>query len=194
MKVFASNVFHIYNRGNNKQLIFFSEENYFFFLFKLKKHIGPHCEILAYCLMPNHFHLLIYTDEHFDRHEFSKAFGIALRSYTRAINKQEQRTGSLFQQNSRSKQIVNAGSGNYILTCFNYIHLNPYKAGLVKKIEDWPHSSIGEYLNTYPSGIKLCNRDLCRRFIDLPEEPLLIIQQTYVYLSDGITIVMPSLK
>lgn len=61
---FASeNIYHIYNRGNDKQLIFFNRDNYLYFLKKLRKYIFPHCEILDYCLMPNHFHLLVYADE-----------------------------------------------------------------------------------------------------------------------------------
>ncbi len=52
-------IYHIYNRGNNSQLIFFEKENYNHFLRLVKKFLLPNCEILAWCLMPNHFHFLI---------------------------------------------------------------------------------------------------------------------------------------
>jgi len=52
-------IYHLYNRGNNSQKVFFARENYLFFLEKLRKHILPHADLLAWCLMPNHFHLMI---------------------------------------------------------------------------------------------------------------------------------------
>ncbi|MCX6231905.1 MAG: hypothetical protein NTZ33_10215 [Bacteroidetes bacterium] len=54
-------IYHIYNQGNNKQKIFFSRENYLYFLKKLGTYIQPHADILAWCLMPNHFHLMVYV-------------------------------------------------------------------------------------------------------------------------------------
>ena len=117
-------IYHIYNRGNNKQTIFFNRDNYIFFLNKIRQHILPHCEILNYCLLPNHFHFMIYSDERTVlpvssralgmtrinnsqpiKTKFSEAWRIALSSYTQAINRQEQRTGSLFTQNTKNKQV-----------------------------------------------------------------------------------------
>ncbi len=63
MDFVSQNIYHIYNRGNNKQLIFFKEANYIYFLGKIRKFVTPHCELLAYVLMPNHFHLLVQADE-----------------------------------------------------------------------------------------------------------------------------------
>ncbi|MFA5463901.1 MAG: hypothetical protein WC265_07490, partial [Dysgonamonadaceae bacterium] len=54
-------IYHIYNQGNNRQRIFFREENYTFFLQKMKKYLLPYCDILAWCLMPNHFHWMVYV-------------------------------------------------------------------------------------------------------------------------------------
>ena len=54
-------LYHIFNQGNNREKIFFSRENYLFFLTKIKAHILPHADVLAWCLMPNHFHLMIYV-------------------------------------------------------------------------------------------------------------------------------------
>ena len=59
MKFYQGNIYHVYNRGNNSQKIFFEEENYIYFLKKMRRFLLPHCDILAWCLMPNHFHWMI---------------------------------------------------------------------------------------------------------------------------------------
>lgn len=99
-----SSFYHIFNRGNNRQAIFFKRDNYLYFLKKTRKYLLPYLDILSYCLMPNHFHFLVLTKSDFLHKEFSNSLKIMLRSYTRAINKQEDRTGSLFQQNTKIKR------------------------------------------------------------------------------------------
>ncbi len=59
MNFAEEHIYHVYNRGNNSQTVFFNHENYMFFLEKIRTHIFPHADILAWCLMPNHFHLMI---------------------------------------------------------------------------------------------------------------------------------------
>jgi putative transposase len=112
MKFEEDNLYHIYNRGNNKQQIFFNAENYLYFLYKMRAYLRPHCDILAYCLMPNHFHFLINTNNQsvitktvgsFEKNVLSEGIRILLSSYTQAINKQEKRVGSLFTQNTKCK-------------------------------------------------------------------------------------------
>src|SRR5438045_2113325 len=108
MELSDGNVFHVYNRGNQQQQIFFSDANYIFFLKKMEKQLLPHAHLLAYCLMPNHFHWLVQIKENEEKpgdfaFNFSKATGVLLRSYARALQRQQQFTGSLFQQNSKSK-------------------------------------------------------------------------------------------
>jgi len=168
MKLFPNNIYHIYNRGNNKQIIFFSRENYLYFLQKVRKQIKPFVEIMAYCLMPNHFHLLVFSPVSFDSKEFADKFKILLSSYTRAVNKQQKNTGSLFQQHSRAKCLSyeSKSDTDYGLICFNYIHQNPYLAGLVKKIEDWEFSSIRDYLGLRNGT--LCNKEFSIKTLGLP--------------------------
>ena len=61
--VFAEgNIYPIYNRGNNFQPLFFYRENYLFFLDKMKKYLLPYADVLAWCLMPNHFHWMILVN------------------------------------------------------------------------------------------------------------------------------------
>lgn len=159
MKIEAGHIYHIYNRGNNRQRIFFKPDNYIFFIKKMRLLLHPHCHFLAYCLMPNHFHFLIYATEQtiapFQRSKSQKAIKMSvfahgmkqlLSGYAKAINKQEGRTGSLFRQNT--KCIQTSGDNfeeGYSLQCFYYIHLNPVKARLVAEASMWAYSSSPDY-------------------------------------------------
>jgi putative transposase len=171
MHLIEGEFYHIYNRGNNKQQIFFNDENYLFFLRKIREQLSSRVDILAYCLMPNHFHMLICANEKsitektsFGRksmQEFAYKVGIMLSSYTQAINKQNNTTGSLFQQKTKAKILcaeVNGGIENYIENCFFYIHRNPLAAGLVKNLNEWIYSSYLDYIGQRNGT--LCNRSL----------------------------------
>jgi putative transposase len=119
--------------------------------------------------MPNHFHFMVSTYTKFDEEKFSTGFKILLSSYTKAINIQENRSGSLFQQNSKAKcltALTNYKSNNYGLICFNYIHQNPVNAGIVNNMEDWEFSSFRDY-----SGMRngtLCNKAFAYDLIGIP--------------------------
>lgn len=163
--------YHIYNRGNNKQNIFFNEDNYHYFLDKIETHITPTCDLLAYCLMPNHFHLLVSTNEQSEN--LSEALRVVLSSYTRGINNQENRLGSLFQQNTKRKQINVYDKGRYLNVVFNYIHQNPVEAKLCISPEDWSFSSFNEYLDIKPLSRYICNTQLALKYIENPNLYLL---------------------
>jgi putative transposase len=176
MHFIPDQVYHIYNRGNNKQRTFLYEKNYYFFLTKIEKQISPVCNILAWCLMPNHFHLLIYATEEscIERasfggkpmQELSYQIGILLSSYSQAINKQNKTTGSLFQQKTKAKCIttldIDCDPGNvnnsYLITCMHYIHQNPWKAGLANGMENWKFSSFHNYIGG--NIVLKCDHDL----------------------------------
>ena len=174
-------IYHIYNRGNNNQKIFYQPKNYFFFLKKVKNSFLTYCNILAYCLMPNHFHLMIKVKEDYLSNELEssdKAFrnieplnrtiATLLSSYTKAINNQEGKTGSLFQQRTKAKCLTDHYYIDYPLFCFYYIHQNPVRAKLVHKIEDWQYSSFNEYLGK--SNINICSIEIAYKLLDLPDE------------------------
>ena len=95
-----------------------------------------------------------------------------LRSYTRAINKSYERTGSLFQQKSKTKLIKNYNRKQsdevYDLICFHYIHQNPLTFNLVKKLEDWEFSSFREYIGI--KNFSLANKLLAYQLLNLPNE------------------------
>jgi putative transposase len=172
MDFISNNLYHFYNRGNNGKKIFFTRENYLFFLEKIKIHVIPYADIICWCLMPNHFHFMIYTKENLKGKELNGSIGIMLRSYTRAINKRYERTGSLFQQKSKTKLIKNYNRKQsdevYDLICFHYIHQNPLISNLVKKLEDWEFSSFRDYIGTQNGS--LVNKLLAYELLNLPNE------------------------
>ena len=160
---------HIYNQGNNRQPIFFNEENYHFFLEKVKHFVSPAADILAYCLMPNHFHFLVYTNHSsckvvkvgsLQLQTLSNAFRNLQSSYAQAINKQHKRNGSLFRQRTKMKVLLDSTQS---IMCLHYIHQNPLKARLVTKMENWKHSSFAEYCE--PKNNLLCNLSLSEELL-----------------------------
>jgi REP element-mobilizing transposase RayT len=134
--------YHIYNRGNNKEPIFFERENYLFFLRQFLKYFPlAIAEIHAFCLMPNHYHFLVRFIKEIDVSTRMKYFGI---SYAKAINNRYERTGHLFEGRFKIKHV---DSDEYLLHLSRYIHLNPFFAKLVCKAEDWEFSSYRIYLS-----------------------------------------------
>ncbi|MGE0089998.1 MAG: transposase [Bacteroidales bacterium] len=226
MKFENGYIYHIYNQGNNRQNIFFNRDNYLFFLKKIKTHITPYSDILAWCLMPNHFHLMVLVNEislpidltegfvqsgfevkteGFAKSEtlgsrsrtLNQSIGIMLRSYTSAINKQENRSGSLFRKVTKS-ECINCPKGltplfynmeyntqirvdhselQYPQICFQYIHQNPVKAGLVNTETAWEFSSAQDYaglrngslVNKVVAKSTLCFEDLITEGFALSE-------------------------
>ncbi len=141
--------YHFYNRGNNRQAVFFESANYLYFLRGLKKYVSPVAEVVAYCLMPTHYHILsrIKTSEVSQTSEVSRQVSRAMQkfliSYTKAINKRFERVGALFQGQFQAKPIQ---TYNHLLNLCVYIHPNPVKDGLVDAPEDWLYSNYLEWM------------------------------------------------
>jgi putative transposase len=136
----AGYYYHLYNRGHNYQDIFFNRENYLYFLRQFRQYLIPDTlDVISYCLMPNHYHFIVYlkTDD------FTQKIQPFILSYSKAINKQYQRVGSLFQG---KYQAIIVDKDEYLLHLSRYINLNPVQANLVSKAEDWEFSSYPEYL------------------------------------------------
>jgi len=131
--------YHIYNRGNNHAAIFFERENYLFFLRQLRKYLYAQVEIVAYCLMPNHYHLLV----HLETENFPQLMQPFLVSYSKAINQRFNRAGTLFEGPFKAIRIERE---EYLLALSRYIHLNPVKARLVARAEEWEFSSYRDFI------------------------------------------------
>jgi REP element-mobilizing transposase RayT len=157
--------YHIYNRGNNGELIFLDERNPAYFLSLYAKYVAPVAATYAYCLVPYHFHLLvrIRDDERTapscerarqEKHgnpSPSLAFSKLFSAYAKAINREYGRTGSLFEKPFRRKLI---DSDAYFVSLVAYIHRNPQKHGLVADFRPWPLSSYRAILSTGQTQIE----------------------------------------
>jgi putative transposase len=143
--------YHIYNRGNNGENIFHEERNCRYFLELYAKHIHPVVDTYAYCLMPNHFHVLGRTkseaelaqmSDFFEKSDISNAatrgFAAFFTAYTKAINKAYSRTGRLFQEHFGRIEVT---SDDYFTNLVFYIHFNPQKHGFASDFSKWPWSS-----------------------------------------------------
>ncbi len=140
--------YHIYNRGNNGENLFIEERNYQYFFELYIRHIYPIANTYAYCLMKNHFHLLVQMKSEEDLTGFqnlsglnlnySKQFSNLFNAYTKTINNTYQRTGSLFQ---RPFKRILVDSDAYLTHLVNYIHHNPQKHGFTDDFRTYPYSS-----------------------------------------------------
>lgn len=142
--VFENAFYHVFNRGINKQQIFISDDDYFFFLRKmndLKKKYDH--SIYAFCLMPNHFHISIQTR----KISISKIMSSLATSYSMYFNRIYEHFGPVFQNRFKSILIE---SDSYFLKLSQYIYLNPVKAGLVSDPILYKFSSIREALGREP--------------------------------------------
>ena len=220
MNFYPTQLFHIFNQGNNRETLFYDDHNYHYFLWKMKAHLLPFGDLIAYCLMPNHFHWLFYVRNieitrkeywsHLDGIEtlrrkskeetnvwesiqrrklkrvadpedfitLNSAIGDLQKGYTRALNKERGRTGSLFRHRCKAKdgwyhlkkkghQLREVDKFNlnnrYAKTCMRYIHKNPEEANLVVNAEDYPYSSARDY-----AGLRkgtLLNLELGRKIL-----------------------------
>ena len=144
----GSGIYHVMMRGVNKQRIFERDGDYKLFLNRLwglvdpvddnGMHVPALCHVYAYCLMPNHVHLLL--------RERSESVSQCVKrlsvSYAQYYNNRYERVGHLFQGRFRSEPV---GDMAYFVTLLRYIHQNPVKAGICSRVEDYRWSSWSEY-------------------------------------------------
>ena len=134
------NFYHIYNRGINGTTIFTSDENKNFFLKQLNKYLTDKISFYAYCLMDNHFHLVVKINV--EREVVTQGFSNFFNSYSKAFNKQNDRTGSLFEKHFKRIKLTDE---DYLKQLIVYVHLNP-KHHLGLKFEDYKFSSYQSFL------------------------------------------------
>jgi REP element-mobilizing transposase RayT len=133
--------YHIYNRGVGRQPIFREADNYVFVLRRVKTYANSFgIAVVAYCLMPNHYHFLL-------RQDGEEPAGLlpqrVFNSYTKAFNKRYNRTGTLFEGRFKA---IHVDRDEYLLHLCRYIHANPVKHGVVSRLEDWPYSNCHEWI------------------------------------------------
>lgn len=193
-KIFLENnkIYHIYNRGVDKRIVFTEDDNYkrfidYFFdfndfkLLDISEDLGEEnlrretsenilenidnkflVDILAFCLMPNHFHLLLRQKSEGGIAKFMQRIGTG---YTVAFNKKEERSGSLFQGTFKAVQVENQEYLDYLIF---YIHFNPLS--LMEKEKTNKKEIILDFLNNYRWSSHKDYFDVDK----LPEDQLLI--------------------
>jgi len=162
----GGNYYHIYNRGNNKDDIFFENENYYHFLRLFEKYIDPIAETYAWCLLKNHFHMLVYLKTDLEINlsllsystvkkpkdvSASKQFSHFFNAYTQSINRRHNRTGSLFEKPFKRKLVK---TEDYFQKLIYYIHNNPVHHGFTKTIAEYPWSSYKRIMSDNSSKLK----------------------------------------
>jgi len=139
--------YHIYNRGNNGQDAFFDAKNYKFFIRKMTSYLPVIGEVYAYCLMRNHYHIVLRIKEKNELPEKyqknpSQVISNLLNSYVKLINLTTHRTGSLFEKTFERKRITTEA---YLKKVVLYVHLNPEKHKVTDSFLDYPYSSAHHY-------------------------------------------------
>ncbi len=164
-------IYHLFNRAVGNEKLFNSKENYLYFLRKYGEHSKAVCDTYCYCLLPNHFHLLVKIKDdknitdHFQRIKgkepdvydniklsdfIMERVGNWLNSYTKAFNKMYNRKGALFMDYTKRTEIE---KDNDFCKIIHYILANPVHHGLVKTIEEWPYSSYHSFLSDSPTRL-----------------------------------------
>lgn len=156
MKEYGENeIYHVYNRGVDKMNIFREEADYTFFLHLLKRYLSPSqyadklgrlapnyadaVHLIAFCLMPNHFHLLVFLKE---KEGLEHLMRSTMTAYSRYFNTKYERLGPLFQSRFLASRV---SSDAYYWHISRYIHLNPMD--IAEDWQDYEYSSIGYYLD-----------------------------------------------
>lgn len=158
----GTGIFHVMMRGINHQTIFEAPEDYYQFIATLDRMrfryddegtpSGSNCTYYAYCLMSNHFHLLIREREE----SVGETIKRIASSYVYYYNRKYGRDGHLFKERFKSEPVNDMA---YFTTLLRYIHQNPVKAGIVEHVRDYEFSSWGEYDGSVDSVFQICNVD-----------------------------------
>lgn len=177
----GTGIYHTMLRGVNRQEIFLNDDDRLKFIQILTQQLSPkdelgfplpaRCVIYAYCLKPNHVHLLIRESSEM----ISETMKRIAQTYAQYFNWKHQRIGHLFQERFRSEPVNNM---EYFVTLIRYIHQNPIAGGLTKTVADYIWSSWHEYISQLSICPKICNtshvykRISLEDLIELVNEPM----------------------
>lgn len=168
--VFAPDqIYHVYNRGVNGMDIFARPENYRYLLRKVKRLLAElPIALLAYCLMPNHYHFVLRQESEVPISTFMQRL---FQSYTQAFNKQQGRRGPLCEGRFRH---VHVDRDEYLVYLCRYVHLNPVEAGLVAQPSDWPYSNYLEWIEARAGT--LVDRAFVRQYFSTPADYVAFVE------------------
>lgn len=161
--------YHIYNRGAGRSPIFFADDQYAYCLDLAARYQKPYgVSMIAYCLMPNHYHFLLRQESD---QSLSKFVSVVFNAYVQAVNRQQERTGTLFEGRFRHIRI---DRDEYLIHLCRYIHLNPVKARLVSRPEEWTYSNYREWIGQRAEALQdeefihghFPNAESYRRFVE----------------------------
>jgi putative transposase len=145
---YSGGIYHILNRGAFKHQVFDNENHCRMFKSLLKKYSEKfHITILAYCIMPNHFHLVIRQD---GKTSVSLFMQLVAHGFARYYNRAEMKTGVVFQARFQSIPVTD---DSYLYSLVSYIHLNPVKASLCKHPKDWNYSNFNAFIGVVSDSI-----------------------------------------
>lgn len=177
----GTGIYHVMMRGINHQNIFEDEEDYYQFISTLDRvrikyddngnPSGTNCTFYAYCLMSNHFHLLIREREE----SVGETVKRIASSYVYYYNRKYGRDGHLFKERFKSEPVNDMA---YFTILLRYIHQNPIKAGIAGNVKDYEYSSWGEYDGSVDSVFQICathtvlNRIPFKELVDWVNDPL----------------------
>lgn len=151
IKLTGDSIYHIYNRGNNKEMIFKGHGDYLCFLKLIQKYIIPVAEIFAYNLLGNHFHLVVkikpYDPQSSLRRPLNagQAFSNLFNAYAKSFNLKYGRTGKLFAENFKRKEVTD---DFYLTRLIYYIHSNAQKHRFAKDFRKYPYSSYFQIVSS----------------------------------------------
>ncbi len=178
MEFYNNSIYHIYNQGNNRETTFIDTDDYIAFLRKIDYHLKPNCIILSYCLMPNHFHVIILTTEKSNEKvrigsleltKITNSFRLILSEYAQDFNKKYNRTGSLFRQKTKYKLVDNI-QPQYLKNLIYYVLSNPFNLKFITKLEEWYFSSFRDLFGLRNG--KLVDIELCKEVFQITKEDL----------------------
>jgi len=166
-KLIPDHTYHIYNKAIGSDKLFTTHEDYHYFLQKINRFLLPVVDLISYCLIPNHFHMLVdikaydklpikllrrYTEE--PELYVNQVFSNFFNSYTKSFNKAHERAGRLFLYPFKR---ISVEDEDYLTYLINYIHRNPVHHGLTKSFWEWRYSSYQAIISDKPTKV---NREL----------------------------------
>jgi len=139
IQAYEGQYYHIVNRGAQRLTIFLNDNAYLLFLALMHRYAEKyHIALIAVCLMPNHYHLLVRIERNGNVNQFIQAL---CGNFSRRMNKVQRRTGTIFEGRFKMKHV---NTERYFRAAARYIHANPAAAGLVTNPVDWNYSDYPE--------------------------------------------------